>query len=239
MLAIILLVQLINISLAQDYFDWSNVQENDKLYCVMKPNKLFSCRGPKGIIECQSNSVNFEMKESMDIGKCENTIKEENLIVNVCIISKDSNKTSTSFNNDSLVYRNYSLYYSNSSDTDGIRIIDFNCYQKLVDFIQNSTFNANNSSEADSNDIEQAMATAEALEAVSNMYGELLSPETLIKKRFNHIQRHSHTFKRHSHQIFKRHSHQIFKRHSHQIFKRHSHKIFKRHSHKKSSKEVL
>lgn len=181
---------------AQDYFDWSNVQENDKLNCVLKPNKMFSCRSSKGIIECKSNAINFEMKDaskSMGIGKCEQTVEEENLLVKICLMPKSESSASV-VNNETLSNsRNFSLYYSNESNIDGVRIIDFKCYNKLVDFIENST-----SDSEVSNVLEQALADVETAEAVSNFYGELLGTDTLIKKRFNHAKKHNHV-KRHNH----------------------------------------
>lgn len=193
-----ILVQVISYQIceAQDYFDWSNVQENDKLNCVLKPNKMFSCRSTKGIIECQSDAINFEMKDSsktMGIGKCEQSVEEEHLVVKICLMPKVESSSvaeNQTLNNS----RNFSLYYSNESNIDGVRIIDLNCYNKLVDFIENSTRDSDLV-------LEQSLADLVTAEAVSNFYGELLGTDTLIKKRYNHAKKHNHHAKRNAKKV--------------------------------------
>lgn len=199
---------------AQDTFDWSSVPENDKLNCLLKPNKLFSCRGADGIIECPAGATNqFDASKfkSMGIGRCERNIEQTDLVVKVCLFPSNNSQSEID------IGKNYTIFYSNRTDlnqTFGIRISELKCYEKMYAFFENASRSVND--DEDGMDIttvspsslnvnvsvssvsDEAMnQLVETYAAASQLFGEMLSYDGfLLKKRFNHVKKHNHAGKR-------------------------------------------
>jgi len=199
---------------AQDTFDWSSVPENDKLNCLLKPNKLFSCRGGDGILECPAGATNqFDASKfkSMGIGRCERNIQEPDLVVKVCLFPANNSQAEID------IGKNYTIFYSNRTDlnqTFGIRISELKCYEKMYAFFENASRSANDEEDGiDTTTVspssvnvnvsvssmsDEAMnQLVETYVAASQLYGEMLSYDGfLLKKRFNHVKKHNHAGKR-------------------------------------------
>jgi hypothetical protein len=190
----ILLAVFLNAYLAQDYFDWATIQENDKVNCILKPSKMFSCRGPEGIIECMSSPSKDAISntKSLGIAKCSNHSNSTNLIVDYCFYVKEI----VNFDNETLRaeegYSNVSsmsIYYDsmskNNESIEGIRIDDLKCYNRLVDYLEESRSGFMNSTMMRPTAAKNETVFA-SVDMVRYVYGDFLFVDVAPEKRHNH-----------------------------------------------------
>jgi len=118
----------------------------ERIECLYnEPDRIFSCRGPSSVIECES-AVNFGQMErnfeffgieQMIVDNMDSTTIKYSLYPRSVESSKWLNHTI--WVNDKFV--NYSLYFSEEITDYGIRVLDQTCFKDLVTLFQASKYN--------------------------------------------------------------------------------------------------